>query len=313
MATQQRPDLLAMVPASGHEVIHQQDIDFVEGKNFVFENVVCHHACLLKPNTTYKPEWCIVVEVPEAQLQAYLQYGFRIKADTKIGVPCIRCKKATVTNAGEQMDPPAIVDADKVPWTVERGLIGNGSICNVAVKAMYTVDTEGVKAVTCFLNAVQIVDHVPYTGGAVSAFSKVPGNTAGFVPGAQAPPPAQPNPGFGASPMGTPATPQMTAPLGMPAPAAQAPAAVYQVPPQPAPPMQQTTANPMFAGGPEVNQNPVQQQVPASAPINPEPAQPTAAAPAVPEETVNEAIQQTLAQEQQGVTGFAGTGSDIPF
>lgn len=180
--------------------------DFVEGKSFIIENVLVDHCSVFKPNTTYRPEWAVVIRVPQHLQQQFYEVGFRLKRDAN-GQVTLRAKRYVRLDNGEEMRPPEVVDADNQLWPESRGLIGNGSRANVKVRAKYTT-YQGVEGLSCFLEGLQVLDHVPYVPKSGVAFGAAPGNTAGwqapaqpvqqqapaggFAPQSQAPAPQQP-------------------------------------------------------------------------------------------------------------------------
>jgi hypothetical protein len=171
--------------------------DFEEGQTFIIENVFVDFASVFKPNTKYRPEWAVVIRVPQAMIQNFYEVGFRLKQDPE-GQVTLRAKRYVRLDNGEEMQPPTVEDCDNSPWTEARGLIGNGSRCNVKVRAKYTT-YQGIEGLSCFLEGLQILDHVPYYGSGPQ-FGVAQGTTGGFDQGFQQPPPPppqQPAQGYG--------------------------------------------------------------------------------------------------------------------
>jgi hypothetical protein len=163
--------------------------DFEEGQTFIIENVFVDFASVFHPNTKYRPEWACVIRVPQVMIQNFYEVGFRLKQNPD-GVVTLRAKRYVRLDDGSEMQPPTIVDCDNNPWTEQRGLIGNGSRCNVKVRAKYTT-YQGVEGLSCFLEGLQILDHVPYYGSGPQ-FAASQGTTGGFEGGFAQPAPPQP-------------------------------------------------------------------------------------------------------------------------
>lgn len=102
-------------------------------------------------------------------LREYLKDG----TPTDPGILYLRADSKTTTAKGKGNKGPVVVGRDgRTPFTED---IGNGSTCNVKVyvKAWKAAGKSGVKA---YLNAVQVVDHVPYAGG--GSFDDITGDGA---------------------------------------------------------------------------------------------------------------------------------------
>ena len=151
------------------------------GITFIIKNVRVKFASVFQPNTTYRPEWAVVIILPPSMREQFYEAGFRLKTDQD-GDVTVRAKRYCRLDNGEEMNLPEVVDADMNPWNPQmRGLIGNGSRCNVKVKAKYT-SYRGVEGCSLYLNGLQVLDHVPYAGGGPQ-FSQEQGSTAGGEPG----------------------------------------------------------------------------------------------------------------------------------
>lgn len=92
-------------------------------------------------------------------------YGVPIKKDESSGAPFVNCKRKNKSNAGKIIMPPVVVDASNAPY---EGLIGNGSICNVAV-SIYDWEYMGKKGSACWLTAVQVVTLETYNASPFEA------------------------------------------------------------------------------------------------------------------------------------------------
>ena len=147
-----------------------------KGTTFIIENVLVDYASVFRPNTRYRPEWAVVVRVPQHLQQEFYEVGFRLKQDPN-GNISLRAKRYVRLDNGEELTPPIVVDCDNNPWPENRGLIGNGSKCNVKVKAKYTT-YQGVEGLSCYLEGLQVLEHIPYQGGV--SFGQVQGNTGGY-------------------------------------------------------------------------------------------------------------------------------------
>lgn len=85
------------------------------------------------------------------------------KDDNPTGLVEFRFKKNETTKKGNTLSPPAVYDAKKGPWP-EGTLIGNGSIIKVAFSPWGWEDMTGRKGISLSLEAVQVLDLVPYEG-----------------------------------------------------------------------------------------------------------------------------------------------------
>jgi hypothetical protein len=305
--------------------------DFEEGSTFIIENVLIDYASVFKPNTRYRPEWAVVIRVPQNMIQEFYECGFRLKQDAN-GVVTLRSKRYVRLDDGTEMQPPSIVDCENNPWTEARGLIGNGSRCNVKVRAKYTT-YQGVEGLSCFLEGLQVLDHIPYYGSGPQ-FGAVQGTTGGYDQNnfqAQAPPPP-----LSPAPVGqpvhdpTPYTPQEQAfvappvqpafvpPVTMPDPSIAAPQPAFVPPPvQPAfvpAPVQQSPAGgyvqqPFNPGVPEH----LQPQQPQAAPFVPPQGAPVGGNVSQPVAALGGAPQYPQQPESIPFDPNHSTGEDVPF
>lgn len=263
--------------------------DFDEGKTFLIENVFVDYSSVFRPNTKYRPEWAVVIRVPQHLIDEFYQVGFRLKQDPN-GQVTLRAKRYVRLDDGSEMSPPIVVDCENQPWPEARGLIGNGSRCNVKVRAKYTT-YQGVEGLSCFLEGLQVLDHVPYSGGA--GFETVAGTTGGWGGQNFQQQPQQPQPSQGYQQQ------QFAPPVQQPAAAPPAfnPAAV---PPQAAQPEQ-----PIPPGIP--------QGVPTGPPAEGSPSQP----PPQQQGALGSFGQQAEPQKEQGnneyVPPASNMGEDVPF
>lgn len=85
------------------------------------------------------------------------------KDDNPTGLMEFRFKKNETTKKGNVLTAPAVYDARKGPWP-EGTLIGNGSTIKVAFSPWGWEDMTGRKGISLSLEAVQVLDLVPYEG-----------------------------------------------------------------------------------------------------------------------------------------------------
>lgn len=85
------------------------------------------------------------------------------KDDNRTGLVEFRFKKNETTRKGNTLPPPAVYDAKKGPWPAGT-LIGNGSTIKVAFSPWGWEDMTGRKGISLNLEALQVLDLVPYEG-----------------------------------------------------------------------------------------------------------------------------------------------------
>ena len=85
------------------------------------------------------------------------------KDDNPTGLVEFRFKKNETTKKGNTLTPPAVYDAKKGLWPTGT-LIGNGSTIKVAFSPWGWEDMTGRKGISLSLEAVQVLDLVPYEG-----------------------------------------------------------------------------------------------------------------------------------------------------
>ena len=135
-------------------------------------------ASVQQPNTTYEPEWAIDILVDDNNRAAFEADGVPIKNKDDERGDFVHIRQRVARRDGTQNDAPAVVDAQKQPFT---GLIGNGSVVNV----MYTPfawEMNGKSGVSPLLKKVQVVDLVEYKAG--EDFDVEDGFTAAQAPSA---------------------------------------------------------------------------------------------------------------------------------
>ena len=77
------------------------------------------------------------------------------------GVLVFRFRKNETTKKGKVLQAPAVYDSHKNPWPADT-LIGNGSKVKVAFSCYGWEDKFGKKGISLSLEAVQVLDLVPY-------------------------------------------------------------------------------------------------------------------------------------------------------
>lgn len=149
-----------------------------EAVTMVLKNVRVKYAKVIKPGKAYddsKPEeWSVNMYVTDEDTAALNAAGVAPKED-KDGNEYYLAKRSTQTAKGDAVKPPQVVDAKKATFTDD---IGNGSVCNIAVTLFpWERDKGKRKGILLYLNAVQVVNHVPYNVGGTDVFGVVEGNT----------------------------------------------------------------------------------------------------------------------------------------
>ncbi len=128
----------------------------------------------LVTNDNYKDFnfWSLDLEVTDKEKNRLKKEGLRPwhrggEEETNI----FKFTRKETSSKGKELGPPQIVDANKNAW--DNGEIGNGS----QVKVSFFTFEHAMSAKAGLgksLNAVQIIEHVPYEGGAgVSEFDAV--------------------------------------------------------------------------------------------------------------------------------------------
>lgn len=142
-----------------------------KAQQIVLKNVRVKYAKLIRPGQAYdegQPDLWSVNMYVNAEAKAQLTaVGATPKIDKEGGEYFI-AKRNVVNKNREDVKPPILVDGRKEPFTEE---VGNGSICNIAVTPFPwekgRAGTPSYKTgVLIYLNAVQVVNHVPMSTGA---------------------------------------------------------------------------------------------------------------------------------------------------
>ena len=137
----------------------KQDKRFIAGDNITLRNVKVRWAHLQTPDTMYKPMFSVECILEPADAAVLTELGMNVK-DSEDG-PFIKAKTYVTTQAGKKNRPPRIVGKNpKEPFTDE---VGNNSVCNVIIWAKYR-KVKGEIHLPAYLDAVQVIEHVEYTG-----------------------------------------------------------------------------------------------------------------------------------------------------
>ena len=152
-----------------------------EAEQLVLKNVRVKYAKVIRPAKNMeegKPDlWEVNMYLTDEDRDALMARGINPKED-KDGNEYWVAKRSTVSKSGDVVKPPQIVAANKGQWA--GGDIGNGSVCNIAVTPFnWTFGKK--KGILLYLNALQVVNHVPYSAGGTDVFDAVEGNTQGDV------------------------------------------------------------------------------------------------------------------------------------
>jgi hypothetical protein len=150
--------------------------DKKEDEQLVLKNVRVKYAKVIKPGKNFeegKPDlWSVNLYLTDEDRDALMARGINPKED-RDGNDYWVTDRSTISKKGNEVKPPTIVNANKAPWNGED--IGNGSVCNVAVTLFPWVKAKksGIKL---YLNAIQVVNHVPYTPGGKDVFDMIDGS-----------------------------------------------------------------------------------------------------------------------------------------
>lgn len=110
------------------------------------------------PDSKFEPCWRINVLLSDEEANKLKELGLKIKRNDD-GIFEFRLKRNVERKKGTgKNDPPKVVDAQLNPFD---GLIGNGSKVNVKF-GLYSWEFKGKKGISADLQAVQVLDLVPY-------------------------------------------------------------------------------------------------------------------------------------------------------
>jgi hypothetical protein len=137
-----------------------------KAKNIVIKGAKIKWARVHEPAQNYNKtgmEYSFDLEVSEKQLAALYKEGMSTMVKGRKGdddAMYITLKKPTVSASGSEMLPIRVIGRNKEPFSE---LIGNGSVVN-AVISVFPPTKTGYSA--CLRpEALQVVDHVEYSGG----------------------------------------------------------------------------------------------------------------------------------------------------
>lgn len=133
-------------------------------------NVRTKYAKLMKPGKAYDDaqpdEWSVNMYLTDEDRDTLMANGVNPKED-KEGLEYWVAKRSVKTRAGDDSKPVPVVDSKKQPF---REDLGNGSVCNVVV-TLFPWSKGKRSGIKLYLNAVQVVNHVPFGGaGGVDEF-----------------------------------------------------------------------------------------------------------------------------------------------
>jgi hypothetical protein len=139
----------------------------------ILKNVRVMYAKVIRPGKAYddsQPDlWSVNMYLTDEDRDLLMARGINPKED-KQGNEYWTAKRNVTSREKAPVPPPTIVTASKQPWPGDD--IGNGSVCNIAVTLFPW--SKGKKTGTLlYLNAMQVVNHVPYSAGGAEAFDAV--------------------------------------------------------------------------------------------------------------------------------------------
>ncbi len=128
----------------------------------------------LVTNDQYKDYnyWSLDLEVSNKEKKRLVAEGLRpYFKDGEQETNIFKFQRKEVSSKGNELGAPTVVDANKNPW--DNGELGNGSKVTVSFFTFEHAMTNKY-GLGKSLNAIQVVDHVPYEGGSgVSEFEAV--------------------------------------------------------------------------------------------------------------------------------------------
>lgn len=149
-----------------------------EAEQMILRNVRVKYAKVIRPGKAYddsQPDlWSVSMYLTDEDRDNLMARGINPKED-KEGSEYWIAKRNTVSREKAAVTPPVIVTSNKMPWSGED--IGNGSVCNIAVTLFPWAKSKTQKGTLLYLNAIQVVNHVPYSASGSDVFDAVQGNT----------------------------------------------------------------------------------------------------------------------------------------
>lgn len=147
--------------------------DKEEFKIVKIRNARVKYARVIRPGKAYDSslpdEWSINIYPTDEDRDTLMAHGVNPKED-KEGNEYWLAKRSTKTKAGKDAKPVPVVNGRKEPVSED---IGNGSVCNINV-TMFPWTKGRQKGVKLYLNAVQVVNLVPYnSGGGADDFDEI--------------------------------------------------------------------------------------------------------------------------------------------
>lgn len=145
--------------------------------NYLVKSARVKWAKVFEPDGTFPPaRWSVNVYPSAEDRDGLLKLGIQFRGDEKDGGQFFTAKRNVETNKGKKMDPPRVVDAQKRPFAEA---IGNGSVCNVIVN-VYPWTFGKKSGMGAWLEAVQVLEHVPYASGERVDFEPVQSDAKGI-------------------------------------------------------------------------------------------------------------------------------------
>lgn len=141
-----------------------------EAKKLVLKNARVKWAHLIRPGKPYDekqaPSWDVNIYPTPEDAELLKAHGVTAKEDKEMNEYWV-AKRSTLTREGSAAKPPTLVNGRKEPFAEE---VGNNSVCNIAVTLFpWSKGKQGTvsyrSGILLYLNAVQVVNHVPQTSG----------------------------------------------------------------------------------------------------------------------------------------------------
>lgn len=117
-------------------------------------------------------EYAIDLQVSPEEAKKLKAQGLNVR--DKDGIPTIKFKLPAERKDGTKNEAPAVVGADNMPFSGPG--IGNGSKVRVKYR-IYEWEFGRKKGTGCALQAVQVIDLVPYEGGDSEDFEAASGDS----------------------------------------------------------------------------------------------------------------------------------------
>jgi len=134
------------------------------------DGVKCLWCCVPAANTRFEPQWSIDAIIDEEQADEFRAHGHKIKENAETGELSIKFKRNVTKKDGTSNKMPALVDSELMPFNES---VGNGSIVNIQYRE-YEWKYASKSGVGLDLQAIQVVEHVPFAGGDGAEFTATP-------------------------------------------------------------------------------------------------------------------------------------------